>query len=178
MGSQVSNELKMKTIEDLRKDAESTLCECCFQKYKMLIEPTIRDWLSKPLGDWSEAELQVTWMVMKKEGVFKGNEVDETAYDKIETRSFKCKIDYLHKNGILGDSSYRLLDIARKVRNRIHNPYTPISEQDRTLFYIANVVTSKIYNATMFDLEERISTNLKSEAEKCAEQCLLKMNYK
>jgi len=183
----------MKTIEDLRKVAELNLCGSCFQKYKTLIEPTIRDWLSKPLGDWSVVESQVTQMVMKNEGVFKGktifisldagsnekysDEVDVKAFQKIEKWNFKRKIDYLHKNGILEDSSYRFLDKARKVRNRIHNEFAQFSEQDRTLFYIANMVTYQIWSATMVDWEEGISTNFKSNAEKVAEECLLKLNY-
>ena len=164
------------------------LCESCFQKYKMLIEPSIRDWLSKPLSDWSEVESHVTQIVMKTKGIFKGelifisldegsnekysDEVDVKAFQKIETWSFKRKIDYLHENGTLKDSSYRFLDSARKVRNRIHDPYAHYSEQDRTLFYIAKVITYNIWCATMIEMGEDISNNLKSNAEKFAEQSL------
>ena len=183
----------MKTIEDLRKIAELNLCESCFQKYKMLIEPTIRDWLSKPLSDWSEVESYVTQIVMKINGIFKGklifisldegsnekysDEVDVKAFKKIGRWSFKKKIDYLHDNGILKESSYRFLDTARKVRNKIHDPYAPYSEQDRTLFHIANVITYQIWYATMIEVGEDTSNNLKSKAEKIAEQYLENLNY-
>src|SRR4030065_1297476 len=179
----------MKTIKDLRQNAELNLCESCFQKYKMLIEPTIREWLSKPLSDWSEVESLVTRMVMKKKGVFKGkmifisldedsnekysDEVDVKAFQKIKKWGFKHKIDYLHENGILQDSSYRFLDKVREVRNRIHDESAQFSEQDRILFHLANVVTNQIYFVTMNGLGENISNNLKSNAEKFSEQCLL-----
>jgi hypothetical protein len=174
----------MKTIEDLRKMAKLNLCESCFQKYKMLIEPTIRDWLLKPLSDWREVESQITQIVMKTKGVFKGkivfihldedsndeysDEVDVKAFHKIKKWSFKRKIDFLHENGILQDSSYKLLDKAREVRNRIHDEFAQFSEQDRTLFYIANIVIFQIWYATMYDLGEDMATNLKSNAERIA----------
>ena len=83
-----------------------------------------------------QAESQITQIVMKTKGVFKGNTwvlsfnkseeekaadyIDVKAFRKIEKMGFKDKIDYLHKNGILQDSSYRLLDKAREARNKIH----------------------------------------------------------
>ncbi len=183
----------MKTIEDLRKMAELNLCENCFQKYKMLIEPTIRDLLSNPLSDWSEVESHITQIVMKTKGIFKGklifisldkgsnekhsDKVDVKGFEATKTRSFKWKIDYLQKNGILKVSSYRVLDTAREVRNKIHDPYAPYSEHDRTLFHVANVITHQIWCATMIEMGEDTSNNLKSEAEKIAEQYLENLNY-
>ncbi len=61
----------MNTIEDLGNVAELNLCKSCFQKYKMIIEPTIRDWLSKPLEDWRDIESDINEMVMITKGVFK-----------------------------------------------------------------------------------------------------------
>ena len=183
----------MKTIEDLRRMAELNLCENCFQKYKMLIEPTIRDWLSNPLSDWSEVELHVTQIVMKTKGIFKGKLIfisldegsNEKLSDKVDVKDFKAakklnfkrKIEYLRKNGILKVSSYTVLDTAREVRNKIHDPYAPYSEHDRTLFHIANAITYQIWYAIMIEMEEDTSNNLKSEAEKIAEQYLENSNY-
>ena len=182
----------MKTIEDLTQIAKLNLCESCFQKYKMLIEPTMRDWLSKPLDDWRKVESQVTQMVMKTKEVFKSDtifisldegsnnkysdEVDVNAFQKIKKMSFKQKINYLHQKGILQDSSYKFLDEAREVRNRIHDEFAHFSEQDLNLFYIASVVTSQIWIATMSEMREDISTTLKSNAEKVAKQNLSKIN--
>ena len=183
----------MKTIEDLRRIAELNLCENCFQKYKMFIEPTIRDWVSNPLSDWIEVESYVTQMVMKKKGIFKGNlifisldegskekhsdEVDVKAFLKNEKGGFKNKIEYLHNNGILNDSSHKFLIKAGKVRNKIHNPYAPYSERDQTLFQVAKVITFHIWSATMIEMGEDTSNNLKYEAEKLAEQYLENLNY-
>ena len=91
--------------------------------------------------------------------------------------NFKRKIDYLRKKGILNISSYKVLDTAREVRNKIHDPYAPYSEHDRTLFYIANVITHQIWCATMIEMGEDTSNNLKSEAERMSEQYLENLNY-
>jgi cell fate (sporulation/competence/biofilm development) regulator YlbF (YheA/YmcA/DUF963 family) len=186
----------MRTIESLRKVAELNLCKDCFQKYKMLIEPSIKNWLSKPMSNWRETESHITQMVMKTKGVFKGktiiisfdknekekvaDEVDVEAFRKIKYWKFKWKIDFLHKKGILGDFSYRLLDKAREVRNTIHDEpiIAKFSEQDYTLFYIASAISSQIWSAIMIDWGEDISANLKSNAEKIAEQWLSRINLK
>lgn len=188
--------VRMRNIEGLRKLAELNLCGDCFQKYKMLIEPSIKNWLSKPISDWREAESYITQMVMKTKGVFKGkttiisfdeseeekvaDEVDVKAFRKIKYWKFKWKINFLHEKGILGDSSYKLLDKAREVRNTIHDEpiIAELSEQDYTLFYIASAISSQIWSATMIDWEEDISVNLKSNAEKVAEQWLSRINLK
>jgi len=183
----------MKTIEDLRRIAELNLCENCFQKYKMFIEPTIGDWLSNPLSDWSEVESNITQIVMKTKGIFKGKLIfisldegsNEKHSDEVDVKDFKVtkkwpfqqKINYLRKKGILKGSSYIVLDTAREVRNKIHDPYAPYSEHDRTLFHIANVITYQIWYATMIEIGEDTSNNLKSEAEKIAEQYLENLNY-
>jgi hypothetical protein len=188
--------VRMRTIESLRKVAELNLCEDCFQKYKMVIEPSIKSWLSKPISDWREAESYITQIVMKTKGVFKGkrtiisfdeseekkvaDEVDVNTFRNIKYWKFKWKIDFLHKKGILGDSSYRLLDKAREVRNTIHDEpiIAELSEQDYTLFYIASAISSQIWSATMIDWGEDISANLKSNAEKVAKQWLSRINLK
>jgi len=180
----------MRTIEALRKFAELNLCKDCFWKYKALIEPTIKIWLSQPLSDWRQAESQITQMVMKTKGVFKGktiiisldkgdedkcaNQLDVKAFRRIEKWGFKQKIDCLHENGILQDSSYRLLDRAREVRNKIHvEPVVAeLSEQDYILFSMASAITSQIWSAMMQGWEENISANIRSNAEKVAEQWL------
>ena len=181
----------MRTIQDLRKLAELNLCDECFLKYKALIEPNIREWLIKPLSDWRTVESHITQMVMKINGVFKGDsnfialdegddekfadEVDAEAFRRIKKWSFKRKIDFLNKKGILQDASHRLLDGVRKVRNTIHEEYFELSERDLTLFYVASAIASQIYMVTMFPMA-RISQNYISNAEKTAEYWLLKIN--
>jgi hypothetical protein len=102
--------VRMRTIEDLRRFAELNLCKDCFQKYTMLIEGTIKNWLSQPISDWRQAESYVTQMVMKTKGVFKGktiiisldegdeekcaDEVDVKAFGEIKKWTFKWKIDF------------------------------------------------------------------------------------
>ncbi len=167
------------------------LCENCFQKYKALIEPSIKGYLSQPLSDWRQAESYVTQIAMKTKGVFKqgktwvmsfdkGEEekvaeyVDVKAFRKIEKLGFKDKIEYLHENGILQDYSYRLIDKARKARNKIHAEpiVAELLEEDYTLFSMASWITSQIWSALMIDWGEDISSNIRSNAEKVAEQWL------
>jgi len=180
----------MLTIEYLRSLAELNLCKNCFQKYKALIEPTIKNWLAKPLSDWRQAESYVTQMAMKTKGVFKGKTwvisfnkgeeekvadyVDVKAFREVEKWGFKRKIDYLHKKGILQDSAYGLMDMARVVRNTIHEEplIAELSEQDYALFSVASAITSQIWSALMIDWGEDISSNIRSNAEKVAEQWL------
>ena len=172
------------------------LCEKCFQKYKALIEPSIKGYLSQPLSDWRQAESEITQIVMKTKGVFKGNTwvlsfnkgeeekaanyIDVKAFREIEWMRFIDKIDYLHKNGILQDSSYKVLDKARKARNKIHAEpiLAELSEEDYALFSMASWITSQIWSAIRFDWEEDISSNIRSNAEKVAEQWLSRIDRK
>jgi hypothetical protein len=164
------------------------LCKDCFWKYKAIIEPSIKRYLSQPLSDFRQAESQITQIVMKTKGVFKGKTwvlsfnkgeeekvdayVDVKAFRKVEKMGFKDKIDYLHKSGILQDFSYSIVDKARKARNKIHiEPIlAELSEEDYALFSMANWITSQIWSAIRFDWEEKIITNIKSNTEKVAEQ--------
>jgi cell fate (sporulation/competence/biofilm development) regulator YlbF (YheA/YmcA/DUF963 family) len=127
---------------------------------------------------------------MKAKGVFKGKTwvlrfnkgeeekvvdyIDVKAFRRIEKMRFKDKIDYLHKNGILQDSSYTLLDKAREARNKIHTEpiLAKLSEKDYALFSMASWITSQILSAIRFDGEEEIITNIKSNTEKVVEQWL------
>lgn len=178
--------VRMRTIEDLRKLAELNLCERCFQEYKALIEPTIEGWLLVPLADWRQVEAEVTQMVMKTEGVFKGkkffcnltecvaekypDDVDGNAFREAKKLwRFKDKIEYLRDKGILKDSSYNLLKTANKIRNQIHD-LSGFSKQDYTWFTVAHLITNHIWSA-MVEGKDDLSTCI-SNAEKIAEQWL------
>lgn len=182
----------MVTIEYLRQLAELNLCQNCFGKYKAIIEPKIKRYLSRPLSDFRQSEFQITQIIMKTKGVFKhkdirvlyfdkGEEeevsdyVDVKAFRKIEKMRFKDKIDYLYRNGILQDSSYSILDKAREARNKIHiePELAEFSEEDYALFSKARWISSQTLNAIEFDLEEDIMTSIKSNTEKVAEQWLI-----
>jgi hypothetical protein len=179
----------VETVEHLRKMVESNFCGTCFEKYKEFIEPTIQSTivslLSRPLADWIETESEITQIVMKNKGIFKGTAivislgkeenksadmVDVKAFKEIKMWKFKRKIDYLHATGILQDSSYELLDKAREARNRLHD-LIAFSEQDYALFHAAFIITNQIWNATMIDQKD-ISIWLKTDAEKNAKQWL------
>jgi hypothetical protein len=183
------NGVRVETIEHLRKLAELNLCDSCFQKYKAFLEPTIQSTIQslrlRPLGDWIETESEITQIVMKNKGVFKGKAivlflgndenkitdmVDVKAFNQIKKWKFNEKINYLHATGVLQDSSYELLDKARETRNRLHD-LIAFSEQDYALFHLAYIITNQIWTATMTDQKD-ISIWLKTNAEKNAKQWL------
>jgi len=179
------------SIKSLRKMAELNLCKDCYEKYKALLEPTIEKWLFNPLSDWRDVESCITRMVMKLEGVFKSDiifisinensnkfadKVDVKAFRGIKKWSFKKKIDYLKKHGILAESSYNLLDRVREVRNKIHDIFSEFSQQDLALFSLARGITYQIYDATILSFGDTMSKNMKSNAEKVAEYWLSKIN--
>lgn len=180
---------KVETIEYLRKMAELNLCNRCFQVYKECLEPkiqsTIQSLLLRPLGDWTETESEINQMIMKDKGIFKsssivyslGNDynanatmVDVEAFNEITHWKLNKKINYLRHNGILQDSSYQLLEKARKTRNRIHDPIG-FSKQDYDLFHAAFIITHQIWIATIIDQKDT-SIWFKTDAEKYAKQWL------
>lgn len=110
--------------------------------------------------------------------VILGVEVEIKAFRKVKGMDFTEKIDHLYNKRILNDFSHRVLDEANKVRNKIHDPsiVAQFSEQDLTLFHIAHLITYNILISTRNDFGENDSANRKSDAEKFAEQCLLKLN--
>jgi len=180
------------SIQKLRRIAELNLCENCYEKYKAILEPSIKQWLFKPLSNWREVESNITQMVMKFKCVFKTNvifisldgdsnekyadEVDVKTFEEIKRWGFKKKLRYLKDNEILQDSSYNFLYRMSEIRNRIHDPFKEFSEQDFALFSWAGAITHQIHSATMFNWEENTSSNMKANAEKVAEQMLLKIN--
>jgi hypothetical protein len=184
----------MAKIQQLRSLAELNFCERCFEYYKALIEPSIKALLAKPLNDWVWVEDQITQMVMKSEGVFKteeiiipdkgeeekyANQIDVKRFREIYSNrwGFKRKIDYLHEKGILQESSYKLLDKARKARNKIHGePFlTELTEQDYALFSVANKIVSQLWRVVLFKGNEEFNSAVKSNAEKVAEWALSKI---
>lgn len=138
------------------------------------------------IDDVRTDEFIVKKVVVKKGEVLKiykegssgafGEEIDWEKFQDIKGWPFTRKIDTLHTAKILGDFSFRVLDEANDVRNKIHNPFAPFSEQDIKLFGIAKVVTGNLLAATRNGFGKDIAKNYKNIAEKCAEQCLLKLN--
>lgn len=180
----------------LRKTAESHFCEKCYRKYIALIEPTIKRWLTTPLRDWGEIEHYVTQMVRKLEGVFKAEKgpilvsigddeelpedlsdtVDLEAFRKFKRkfpfRTFKWKINYLRKHGILQNSSYKLLDILREFRNKLHGYDYKFTEQELNLFTQARAIVSMMHWAVMWIQAKDRLESYKVAFEKRAEQLL------
>jgi hypothetical protein len=186
----------LSTIEYLRKNAELNLCYDCFKKYQAVIEPSIIQYLAQPLDDFRQAESQITQIVMKSRGVFRGDiwvlsmsegdeekvedDIDVKMFRDIVKWSFKRKIDYLHKKGILLDSSYFILDKARDARNKIHSDpiVAELSVEDYALFSMANGIASQIITALRFEKGEEVTSNLLSKTEKVAEQWLATFHSK
>jgi hypothetical protein len=180
---------KVDTVEHLRKMVELNFCNTCFEKYKEFIEPTIQgtiqSLLSRPLADWIEIESEITQIVMKSKGVFKGSAIvitlgkeDSEVAKMVDVKAFKAikkwpffdKIKYLYEIGILQDASYKLLDKARETRNRLHD-LIAFTDSDYELFHSALLITNQIWTTAMFEQKD-ISIGLRKEVEKSAKQWL------
>ncbi len=178
------------SIKRLRKLAELNLYEECYRKYSVLIEPAMKRWLSRPLSDWRIVESLVDQMIMRQENVFKDdkliyvrtdeNDSIEKISDKVDLKVFKRikrwgskkKLNFNKDRGVLQAHSFRLLDKARKIRNKIHSESYEFSDQDLALFRSANRITTLIRYATMFEKRDDVCLAMKSKAEYIAKGLL------
>lgn len=144
------------TIEGLRKLVELNMDEKCYSAYVHLIEPNIKSMLRDYLRGWQSLETLVIRMTMRSKGAYKTNldvmfsevddkkkyedSVDIPTYNKVDKMSFYKKIQYLHQNGILKDSTFALLDFLRKRRNKIHGYDPAFSDIDREAFELAHSI--------------------------------------
>jgi len=175
-----------KTLKQLRDLAELNLCDRCKPVYSSLIEPNIKSIIDGYFHYWKDMEWRVTVMVMKLENVFKtsrvylnlepsdakrfSDEVDYELWKKINKWKLERKLDYLHKNKILGTSSYKLLETLRKKRNKkIHQPYNDFVEQDLTEFMYGAHVVQNIWLTMTAGFEPHIVENIQKGAENLAE---------
>jgi hypothetical protein len=71
----------------------------------------------------------------------------------------------------------KLLDRARKARNKIHGEpiLTELTEQDYALFSVANKIVSQLWQVVLFEGNEEFNSMLKLNAEKVAEWALSKI---
>lgn len=182
----------MALLEMLRKTAELNLCQKCYEKYVAIIEPSIKPLIFMPLRDWRTVESNITQIVMKHKEVFKtdlfvvsldedsnnvfSDAVDLAVFHEIKKWSFKRKIDYLHKERVLQNTSYNLINEARKIRNKIHDDLYEFSEQDLALLNQASIVTSQIHVAKVWGIREDISIKMIINAEKYAEKILARFS--
>ena len=179
------------SLDYIREIAKINLCEQCFQKYKQIIEPSLEEWRSNPLHSWNHIEMLIKITVMKLEGVYKtesifwdldedeekSGEVDVRAFRKIEKWSMKRKLECLKRHGVLEDNAYKLLNIARKRRNKIHGVFSGISEDDYKLFNATIPVVNSLFIGTVYPppIED---IDLISESEKIAEKLLSNLKLK
>jgi hypothetical protein len=186
-------------LDQLSQLAELNLCEKCFRVYKALIEPSIKPMRFKPLDEWRWVESEVTQMVMKENGVVKGDvgiisidefvdkrtdeemakqfNFDPQAFRRIKRWGFKKKIDYLRSKGVLQNHSYTFLRRVSLIRNRIHELFTEFSESDLELFHYANVIASQIsFNTLWHKDDEELISRTKANIEKFAESLCNKYN--
>ncbi len=177
------------TIDDIRKLAELNLTPECYKAYLQIIEPNIKSLIPNYLKDWQNVESFVNMTVMRHMGIFKtnlsflsiddnveekyGDQLDIAEFKKIKLKSFKWKIDYLHNEGILGDSSHELLDLLRRKRNKIHEMGTVFSEKELQEFALAYSTIFYIYtyeSPENTDAERR--TQIRNWVERSSEELL------
>ena len=170
----------MMRVEQLRKTAELNLCEDCYKKYTMLLEPQIKKWLSKPIGDWRQVETDVNMMVIKAKGFYKQGDSttfspDDRAFGEVEKEKLWEKMKFLKETGILGDNSHKFLDKVSKIRNKVIHHQEGFSERDYNLFRHAKELTNAMVMPILFDLEDDVHQRLLASLENHAKQLLSKL---
>ncbi len=179
------------TIANLRKLAELNFGPECYKKYLALIEPGIKSIIENYFSGWKSVESTITQMVMRHQGVFKTNTsfvsndskeiekyshlLDVETFKEINKWRLKQKIDYLHENGVLGDSTYKFFDLLRKRRNTIHDIEKKFSEQDLEVFAYASSIAFYLHTALMSSTASKIKTKIMRDTEYSAERVLSMM---
>ena len=175
------------SLRRLRETAKLNLCEDCYKKYMMVMEPTIKRWLTEPLRDWGDIEHNVTQMVMNiiLIDIDEDEELPEHLSGKVDVEGFrkfkrkfpfrtsKWKIDYLHRQGILKEHSYSLLNKVRQIRNTLHGYEYKFTEQELNLISQTRAIVSGLHWAVMWLSKKDIVESVKDSAEKTAEKLLI-----
>lgn len=173
------------TIASLRAMAELNFSPECYKKYLALIEPGIKSIIENYFSAWKNIESTITQTVMRHKGVFKtstsviSNNPDEIekyshlldveTFKEITKWSLKKKIDYLHKNGVMGDSTYKLFDLLREKRNTIHDPEIKFSEEDLTIFAYASSIVFFLHVGLLGSKDTENKTKVLYDTEKSSE---------
>ncbi len=177
-----------KTLKQLRDIADLNLCEKCIPVYEKIIEPNIKPMIGGYFYYWKDMEWRVTVLVMQLEGVFKkkgsilidfesseeakrySDEIDPERWNEINRFNFERKLKYLYKKGILGKSSYNLLETLRKNRNKkMHRPYKDFGESDMIEFSYGAHIVQNIWLTIFAISDSDIIENMRKSAEKQAE---------
>jgi hypothetical protein len=183
-------------IEHMREIAKLNLSDDCYKAYEQIIEPGFRAIIKNYLRSWQDIEAEVTRMVMVHKKVYKtdlqfislspdakkkfGDRVDVDEFNKVKFgMSFKDKINYLQKVGLLQSQSHKLLYMLNKRRNKIHELGEVFTQRDLNIFagahsvvfYILITITktgfgSQEMNEKIRNDTENWSRNLISEIEK------------
>lgn len=181
------------TIDYLRRLAELNFAPECYQRYLEMIEPGIKSIIPNYLKDWQNVEGYVTMIMMRYMGIFKtetsftsigddaeekyGNMLDVAKFRQVKKWTFKEKIDYLRKEGILREDSYKLLDALRVKRNKIHEMGTVFSELDLQVFSKAYSIIFYIHTTLVpNNLPKEENDRIRDMAEKWSEESLKFVN--
>ena len=183
------------SIGEVRERAKRIFCEKCFRRYLTRIEPLLREFRYRPLGDWGEIENHITWMTRKLKGVYKqkhpgdpilldmGSEkrlelysdfIDVKAFREVREMGFMKKARYLREQGILKSSSIKLLVRLGDIRNKLHRPDYEFTESELRHFFEARVIFTslgwKVLFATDQHLLHQTINNIEKQAEKLLSQ--------
>jgi len=175
------------TIANLRSLAELNFGPECYKKYLALIEPGIKSIIENYFSGLKSFESNITRTVMRHKGVFKTSTsfisydsdeiekysdlLDVKAFKEINKWRLKQKIDYLHKNGLIGKSTYKLFDLLREKRNTIHDLEVKFSEEDLQVFAYASSI-SFFLHVGLLGSKDLDKTKLMRDTEYSAERIL------
>jgi hypothetical protein len=181
----------VRTLEQLRKDAELNLCERCYRVYLAMIEPNIKVLIESRLHDWRFAENDITTMVLHHKGAFKTDAwaeasryeewgdlhhelMDKTIFDKTKKMRFSDKIAYLRDTERIPESCYQLFKEAGNRRNMIHE--SPMiynfPEEDLNLFHLCFTISTTLIHLFRSSLPEQTQESYRKGSETAAQKWL------
>jgi len=181
----------MRTLEQLRKDAELNLCDRCYQVYLAMIEPSIKVLMESRLSDWRFTETDITQMVLFYRGAFKTDTwaevtrdeewgdvhyelMDKEIFDKTKKMFYGQKIAYLRDAKKIPESCYQLFKEAGKRRNMFHE--SPLiynfPEEDLNLFHLCFSISTTLVHLLKSSLPEETQESYIKSCETAAQRWL------
>jgi len=173
------------TIASLRAMAEINFSPECYKQYLALIEPGIKNIIENYFSGLKSFESHITQTVMRHKGVFKtstsfisydskeiekyGHLLDVETFKEINKWRLRQKIDYLHKNGLIGKSTYKLFDLLREKRNTLHDLEVNFSEEDLAIFSYASSIAFFLHVGLLGSKDAENKTKVMYDTEKSSE---------
>ncbi len=152
--------------------------------------------LDNYLRGWQDIETGITRITMRSKGAYKNDldfllseeddpnkypyDIEASKYKKVQHMWFSEKIKYLHKKGIIKDSTYALLCFLNRRRNKIHSYEDAFTEIERQAFSVTSSIISwlHILNSSQVGFNEKQRNEMTERSEIQASQILKELKEK